>query len=277
MAALREGKLDRDAPVDDGRDEIGELSGVVADATTRLREARAAQERLIADAAHELRTPVTLIQGIIEAMIDGIYPLDAATLASVHEETVRLSRLIDTLRELEIIESGELVLELEDLDPLELANKALALFSSQASSRGIALSVLAPEGSLPELAADRLRLSEVLYNLLSNAIKYCPSGGLVRIRLWGEGAGEDPAAPTLAMAVEDSGPGIPEAERERVFERFYRVDRSRSQDSGGRGLGLAIASEIARAHGGSLSVGDSELGGAAFILRLPASSPPGPS
>jgi signal transduction histidine kinase len=197
-------------------------------------------------------------------MIDGVYPLDTATLRSMHEETIRLSRLIDSLRELETIESGELELDLKEVDVLEIARTAVSLFSAQASAKGIELRVVEDDSGNPRLVADSLRLGEVVYNLISNAIKYSPAGSRVRVSVRADSA-------FICIAVEDSGPGIPEDERERIFERFYRIDRSRAQDSGGRGLGLAIASEIVKAHGGHIEVGDSELGGAAFLVKLPAS------
>jgi signal transduction histidine kinase len=245
-----------------GNDEIAELSASFNAMTRELQRLEEAKRRIIADAAHELRTPVTLIRGTVEAMIDGIYPTDAAALRSMHEETIRLSRLIDALRELETIESGELELDMREVDLLELARRAAGLFAAQASAKKIELAVEAGDQGKPPLVADGLRLGEVVYNLLSNAIKYSPEGGIVRIRVWHE--------PGLScVAVDDSGPGIPAGERERVFERFYRLDRSRAQDSGGRGLGLAIASEIVKAHGGRIEVGDSELGGASFAVKLP--------
>jgi signal transduction histidine kinase len=245
-----------------GNDEISELSVSFNAMTADLQRLEEAKKRMIADAAHELRTPVTLIQGTVEAMIDGVYPLDTATLESMHEETIRLSRLIDSLRELETIESGELELDLREVDPLELARKAVTLFAAQASAMGIELSMEAGETAAPRLVADRHRLGEAIYNLLSNAIKYSPEGSQVRV-------GVRAVAGHCRIAVDDSGPGIPAEERARIFERFYRLDRSRAQDSGGRGLGLAIASEIAKAHGGRIEVGDSALGGACFAVLLP--------
>ncbi len=245
-----------------GKDEIAALSESFNAMTEELKRLEDAKKRIIADSAHELRTPVTLIQGTIEAMIDGVYPLDRKTLESVHEETVRLSHLIDMLRELEIIESGKLVLKLERIDCMELANKAVNLFTASARDKNLALSVESP-GTPPSINADYLRMSEVIYNLISNAIKYTPAGGTVRLAIKA-----DEARGLAQIRVDDSGPGIPEAERGRIFERFYRMDKSRSTNLGGRGLGLAIADEIAKAHGGSLVVGDSELGGASFILTL---------
>ncbi len=250
-----------------GRDEVSDLSVSFNAMTEELKRLEEAKKQIIADSAHELRTPVTLIQGTIEAMIDGVYPLDIPTLESVHEETVRLSRLIDMLRELEIIESGRLALSLETIDAAEIVNKAVALFASAAAEKRIALSVEEPGPPSPHISADYLRLSEVIYNLISNAIKYTPAGGRVRVRIQTDASGS-----LTLIYVDDSGPGIPDEERERIFERFYRMDKSRSTDLGGRGLGLAIAREIVKAHGGSITVADSDLGGASFVVSLSSSS-----
>jgi signal transduction histidine kinase len=246
------------------KDEIAELAVSFNAMTEELKRLEDAKKRIIADSAHELRTPLTLIQGTIEAMIDGVYPLDIPTLESVHEETVRLSRLIDMLRELEIIESGRLTLNLETIDCMELLRKTATLFAASAKEKNIALTI-EPAAFSPSINADYLRMSEVTYNLVSNAIKYTPSGGMVRLRV-----DYDAERGLATIYVDDSGPGIPVDERERIFERFYRIDKSRATDRGGRGLGLAIAGEIAKAHGGSIAVGDSDLGGASFILTLKA-------
>ncbi len=245
-----------------GRDEVSELSVSFNAMTEELKRLEEAKKQIIADSAHELRTPVTLIQGTIEAMIDGVYPLDIPTLQSVHDETMRLSRLIDMLRELEIVESGKLALALEPLDAAEIVQRAVSLFATSAAEKRIALGVESSEPP-PRVEADRLRLGEVVYNLISNAIKYTPRGGRVRVGLDRSADGS-----RVLIHVDDSGSGIPEAERGRIFERFYRMDKSRSSDLGGRGLGLAIANEIVKAHGGSLSVGDSDLGGASFVVSL---------
>jgi len=246
-----------------GSDEITDLSRSFNEMTSELRRLDDARKRVIADAAHELRTPVTLIQGTIEGMQDGIYPLDGATLESVHEETLRLARLIDTLRELEIIESGELRLERDGVDVHEMAVKAAALFAPTAAKKSIHLALVHETASLPPASGDRLRLGEVMYNLLSNAMKYTPEGGTVRVSVLSGPGG------SVGFSVADSGPGIEVSERAHIFERFYRIDKSRSTASGGRGLGLAIASEIVKAHGGSIEVGSSDLGGALFTVAIP--------
>jgi two-component system OmpR family sensor kinase/two-component system sensor histidine kinase BaeS len=249
--------------VEKGDAEIAGLSRSFNEMTAEIRRLDAAKKRVIADSAHELRTPVTLIRGMIEGMIDGVYPLDAATLKSIHEETLRLSRLIDTLRELEVIESGELKLEKSTVNLHEMTTKAIMLFEPAAAQKSIALTLSACDTTTYEVWGDQFRLDEVLYNIISNAVKYTPIGGTIRI---GE-LNED--KDSAGFSVEDSGSGIAPEERSRVFERLYRIDTSRSTESGGRGLGLAIACEIVKAHGGSIKIGDSELGGALFTVLLP--------
>lgn len=253
-----------------GGDEIAELSvsfNAMSHELARLDEAR---RRVIADAAHELRTPVALIRGTIEAMLDGIYPLDRSTLASVHEETLRLARIIDTLRELESLDSGTMELGIEEVDTREILRQASALCAPAASDKGLELRLEGGTEPPAIVRADPARLVEVVLNLVSNAIRYVPEGGLIRLAAAPDGKG------WCLVSVDDSGPGIPVEERRRVFERFHRLDPSRSAMNGGRGLGLAIAYEIAKAHGGSIYVEDSELGGARFVLRLPVRGP-GPS
>ncbi|MFA6504611.1 MAG: ATP-binding protein [Treponemataceae bacterium] len=247
-----------------GRDEISELSASFNKMARELEKLEDAKKRIIADVAHELRTPTTLIRGTIEGMLDGIFPLDASLLRTVHEETLRLSKLIDTLRELELIESGRMKLEKTEVDIAETAAKAVSLFAAAAQDQGIRLIVDIADSKPRAIQADSFRLDEVVYNLLSNALKYAGSGGRVRLSL-----ADDAESAGVRFSVDDTGPGIPAAEREKIFERFYRTDSSRCSDLGGRGLGLAIVREIVKAHGGSVSVADSDLGGASFIVRLP--------
>ncbi len=243
-----------------GNDELSVLSVSFNRMTDELRRLDKAKKQVVVDSAHELRTPVTLVRGLVEGMLDGILPYDRATLGSVHEETIRLSRLIDTLRELETIEAEALVLV--DVDLGETIRKALVLFDPAAREKDISLALtdVLPKG--PVVRGDSLRLAEVVYNLLSNAIKYTPPHGSVMVHFGTENSG------TFFFSVSDTGPGIPEEERKRIFERFYRIDKSRATDLGGRGLGLAIVSEIVKAHRGDIIVTSSISGGACFTVRL---------
>ncbi|WP_320129445.1 ATP-binding protein [uncultured Sphaerochaeta sp.] len=247
----------------DGNDELSELSRTFNEMTEDLKKMDQIKKQVIADSAHELRTPVSLIQGTIEGMLDGILPIDKENLRSVLEEVNRLSRLIDTLRELELIDAGELSLSKNDVDLAHLVTKSISLFAPLAAEKSQTMTFEQNNIVSSTIFGDFLRLREVLDNLVSNAIKYTPKGGQIRIR--------EEKAPKgfVRFSIDDSGPGIDEPERAHVFERFYRTDKSRSTDSGGRGLGLAISLEIIKAHGGSITVGASDLGGAKFTVDLP--------
>jgi signal transduction histidine kinase len=245
-----------------GRDEIARLAETFNRMTGALGDQEEGRRRMIADSAHELRTPVSLIQGTVEAMLDGVYPSDRPTLEGLHEETLRLSRLVDDLSELSLIESGTLALDLEEADLAEIARAEAERFTTRASEKGVSVAVEAGAG-LPSAAVDRRRFGQVMANLLGNALRHTPAGGAIVVHL------ETSEGARLRLAVEDSGPGIPEAERERVFERYYRVDGARAAAEGGRGLGLAIAAGIVKAHGGAMRAeASAELGGARIVVEL---------
>jgi signal transduction histidine kinase len=243
--------------------EIGRLVAAFNAMARSLQEQVEGRRRLVADSAHELRTPASLIQGTVEAMLDGVYAADRSTLAGLHEETVRLSRLVEDLGELSQLDSGRLVLDRRPTDLGELARAEAERFSAAAREAGVRLDVSAEPG-LPPAELDGVRIGQALSNLISNALRYTPREGRIEVRV-NRGAGG-----LLELRVDDSGPGIPEGERQRVFERYYRLDGARSSASGGRGLGLAIAAGIVAAHGGTIRVGVAPLGGASFAVALPA-------
>lgn len=246
-----------------GRDEIARLGETFNRMTGALSDQEEGRRRMIADSAHELRTPVSLIQGTVEAMLDGVYPSDRPTLEGLHEEALRLARLVEDLNELSLIESGTLSLDLDDADLAEIAREEAGRFTARASEKGVSVAVEAGPG-LPPAPVDRRRFGQVMANLLGNALRHTPTGGAIVVCL------DAPETTRLRLAVEDSGPGIPEAERERVFERYYRVDGARAAAEGGRGLGLAIAAGIVKAHGGTMRADASaELGGARIVVELP--------
>jgi len=250
-----------------GSDEIARLAVTFNRMAAALRDQQEGRRQMIADSAHELATPVSLIRGTVEAMLDGVYRPDRPTLEGLHVETIRLARLVEDLNELSLIESGTLALAIEDTDLADVARAEAGRFAARAAERGVSLTVQAPDG-LPRAAADRRRVGQVIANLLGNALRHTPRGGAIIVRL------EAPEGGRVQMAVEDSGPGIPEAERSRVFERYYRVDGARSAAEGGRGLGLAIAAGIVTAHGGAMRADTSAvLGGARVVVELPARPP----
>lgn len=208
--------------------------------TERLGAAERRRRELLADLAHELRTPLSVIQGNAEGMLDGLYPMDRAHLDPVLEETRVMSRLLEDLQTLSTAEAGALRLHREQVDPATLVEDAVAAFGSQADSQGVRLSAdVSPD--IPPLEVDPVRIGEVLSNLLSNALRHTPPGGTVTISV-------APEAQGVAFAVEDSGTGIPAEALPHVFDRFVK-----GEGSHGAGLGLAIARSLVEAHGGELT------------------------
>jgi len=197
---------------------------------------------MLADISHELRTPITVIQGNVEGILDGLYPADEARLKSIIEETQILSRLVDDLRTLALAESGALRLKREPTNLNELIRDAVSGFESQAKEKNIQFAV-SLEGE-EDANIDPQRVREVLTNLLSNALRYTPLGGKINVGLTEAGAGAERSA---TISVEDNGPGIASADLPHVFDRFYK-----SSDSGGMGLGLSIAKYLVEAHGGRI-------------------------
>ncbi|MBI4216448.1 MAG: HAMP domain-containing protein [Chloroflexi bacterium] len=252
------------------RDEVGQLAAAfntMAEALARDEELR---RHMAADIAHELRTPLTVLQGQVEAMLDGVMSPTKENLAVLQEEVLLLSRLVTDLRTLSLAEAGQLELRPVPTDLAELAQKALSALELQAAAKGVRLAAdFAP--SLPLALADPDRVAQVLGNLLSNALRYSPSGGEIRVEGQAllETQGQEGC---LAVSVTDTGPGISPEALPHLFERFYRADPSRSRASGGSGLGLAIVKQLVEAQGGRVAVeSPPEAGrGATFTFTLPA-------
>jgi two-component system OmpR family sensor kinase/two-component system sensor histidine kinase BaeS len=223
----------------------------------RLEQHDEQRRELLADITHELRTPLSVVQGNLEGLLDGVYPRDDAHLQMILDETRVLARLVEDLRTLALADSGALKLQREPVDLAVLANEVAASFRAQADASGVALSVDA-ESELPLIDVDPARMREVLANLLSNALRHTPQGGAVRVA-YGADKGE-----RVALSVRDTGSGIPPDDLPHIFDRFYRT-----HDSGGSGLGLAIAKNLVEAHGGDIRA-ESEPGrGATFVVALP--------
>ncbi len=245
-----------------GRDEIGDLSRTFNAMAEGLETAEQRRRALVADVAHELRTPLSNIQGYLEAVKDGVLEADEETIDTIHGQARQLSRLVEDLRVLAMAESGALRLDLAETSVGELLRRTADAFMPRAASRGVSLRVQADEGA-PPVMADRARIEQVVGNLIDNAVTHSPDGGSVSLTCERSNDGG------VRVTVADDGPGIPPEEAEAVFERFYRVDPSRSRATGGAGLGLTIARQMIEAHGGRIRLEPSEGGGSRFVFELP--------
>jgi two-component system, OmpR family, sensor histidine kinase BaeS len=241
------------------QDELGELAAAFNQMSHDLAQMQNQRRQMTADIAHELRTPLSLILGYAEALRDGALPATPESHTIIHDEAVRLSRLVEDLRTLSLVEAGELPLTRRETAVAPLIEQVAAAHQPRAQQQGVRLQTdLA--ANLPAITADPDRLKQVIVNLLDNALRHTPAGGQVVVSARQVG-------PELAIAVQDSGPGIAPEDLPHIFDRFYRADKSRTR--GGSGLGLAIARSIAQAHGGRLTVASQPGQGAAFTLWLP--------
>ena len=243
------------------RDEVGELARAFNAMATELEQVDRVRRDLVANASHELRTPIGALQARLENLVDGVEAADQQTLGGLLAQVQRLGDLTEQLLDLSRLESGAVPLDYAELRARGLLERIAADCSSRAAERGVRVEV---EVEPPELAlhADEQRLRQVVENLLLNAIRHSPLDGEVVLRA----AAEDGGA---RLEVVDQGPGIPPAETERVFERFYRSDRARSADDGGTGLGLAIARWIVELHRGSIEVDRDWTSGCRIVVELP--------
>ncbi len=256
------GDLAQQVPVR-GNDELAGLGRSFNTMSDSLRRSEERRQAMTADIAHELRTPLAVQRAHLEALQDGIYPLTVENLQPVMDQTELLGRLVDDLRTLALADAGELALQKEPVELGAFLQEALRPFQSQAAAQNIRLVLeCVPADGEQMVLADRHRLAQILNNLMSNALRHTPDGGQIDVTLRQEGA-------WAQIEVHDSGRGIPAETLERVFERFYRADKSRSRQEGGTGLGLAIARQLAAVHGGELRAANDPAGGAVFRLRLP--------
>jgi len=243
--------------------EVGELAQAFNSMAGDLERAEQLRRNMIADVAHELRTPLSNLKGYLEAVRDGVIKPDADAIRSLDEEAILLSRLVDDLQELSLAEAGELKLDCQTEDISRLINQTVAVVSAPAAAKGVSVSTDLPD-TLPSVNIDSHLISQVLRNLLENALAHTARGDAITVTArqqdnW------------LKVTVADTGEGIPDEDLPNIFERFYRVDKSRSRATGGSGLGLTIAKRLVEAHGGRIEV-QSELGkGSRFTFALPVS------
>ncbi len=235
---------------------IRSLARAINNMAARLYQVDKERRSLLADTTHELLTPLTVIQGNLEGMLDGVYPADEANLRSLLDETQVFSRLLEDLRTLALAESGALQLRKEPTDLLPFLKGVIGIFQSQADAAGVKINLEVVE-NLPAVEVDPGRLRQVLSNLIANALRYSPAGSTMHLTCERDGG-------NILLVVQDEGPGIPAADLPHIFERFYK-----SADSGGMGLGLAIAKQLVEAHGGTIQAENATGRGTVMRIRLP--------
>ncbi len=254
-----------------GEDELGQLAQSFNQMATTLEQTEAMRRELIANVAHELRTPLSSIKGFMEGLIDGVLPAQPGTYQQVYREADRLQRLVNDLQELSRVEAGEFELNRRPLTIGDLIQQTADRLCSQFEEKEVALKVELPDG-LPPVLADEDRLNQVLLNLVGNALQYTPGGGTVTISAEASNSAQHTVGLRLQLviSIRDTGIGIAPEHLPHLFTRFYRVDKSRSRAGGGSGIGLTITRHLVEAHGGHIwaeSEGDGQ--GSTFSFSLP--------
>ncbi|MDR7433538.1 MAG: ATP-binding protein [Armatimonadota bacterium] len=241
-------------------DELGEVAQAFNAMAAALNKQEELRRQLLADIAHELGTPLAVIQGNLEGMLDGVIEPTAERLASLHTHVGLLARLVKDLRDLSLAQAGQLTLHPERLDLARTIQEIIEVVRPRAEEKGITL--VTSVDTVPPVLVDPHRLAQVLHNLLDNALRHTPPGGTVEIVARQENK-------MVRVSVRDTGSGIPPEDLPHVFDRFYRVDRSRSRATGGTGLGLAVVKHVVEASGGQVFV-ESKMGqGSTFSFTLP--------
>ncbi|HEY41244.1 MAG TPA: HAMP domain-containing protein, partial [Dehalococcoidia bacterium] len=243
--------------------EVGELAQAFNSMASDLERAEQMKRNMVADIAHELRTPLSNIRGYLEAVRDGIKRPDTDTIHSLEEEASLLSRLVNDLQELSLAEAGQLTLVRQEEDVATLVRQVVSAVEGRVSAKGLSLTVELPD-DLPTVNIDSHRIGQVLRNLLENAIAHTGAGGTITVAARQR---ED----CVEVDVIDTGEGIPPEDLPYIFERFYRVDKSRARATGGSGLGLTIAKRFIEAHGGSIEAYSEPDKGSTFTFTLPVS------
>lgn len=244
-----------------GSSELAELGESFNNMVETLSYDQELRHNMVADIAHELRTPLSIVQGNIEAMLDGVLPADTENLTSLHQETMLLSRLVEDLRTLSLAETGQLRYHPEAIDLNDIAQNVVDGFKTQFLSKNIKVNLEANK-DLSSVWADQDRTAQIMRNLLSNALYYTPESGNIDVKLTTTSKG-------VTVSVIDTGIGIPSEDIAHIFDRFYRVDRSRARRTGGSGLGLAIVKQLVEAQGGQIWVNSAIGKGSTFSFSLP--------
>ena len=265
--SIKKGRYDQHVPVY-FYDEVGLLTETFNEMARALDEAEKGRRQLFANMAHELRTPLAIISSNLEGMIDDVFPLDKKRLLSMEDEALRMGRLIQNLRDLSLAEVGQLELHKEKGDLVVLIKKAVAMMAPLFEEKKLSVT-LSLEDSLPDLLFDRDRMNQVNYNLLGNAVRYVPQGRALFISAVSQMDGKNAY---LLTEIRDTGDGVPPDKLLHLFQYFYRGKTSRNRQSGGSGIGLALARQLVQSHGGKLWA-ESKVGeGTSFFFTLPVTT-----
>lgn len=248
----------------DERSELGELADTFNLMATDLERDEKLRRDLVADIAHELRSPLTNVRGYLEAIRDGIMTPDDKTIGTIYDETMLLSRLVHDLQDLSLAEAGQLKLFCQPENVGELVTQAVTAVMAKANAKKITMTIEMTEG-LPQVFIDMQRIRQVLLNLLTNSLIHTPEHGKITISV-------DKSGDMLAVSVTDTGEGIPPEDLLLIFERFHRVDKSRARATGGTGLGLTIAKYFVEAHNGAINVRSEPGKGSTFTFTIPVAS-----
>jgi signal transduction histidine kinase len=243
-------------------DEIGEVSDAFNTMAEQLEKKEKSKRQLLADIAHELRNPLSIIQGNLEAWLDGVLTPAPDQIASVYDETVLLSRLITDLRDLSLAEAGQLKLSQSATELSEFIFAEITSVQNRCQEKQVSISAELPT-RLPLVFIDRDRIRQVLHNLIDNALRHTPAGGTIKI-------GANYTTPGwVTVSVADSGGGIVPEDLPYVFDHFYKADRSRHRGHGGAGIGLAMVKQLVELHGGKVWVESQKGKGSTFFFTLP--------
>ncbi len=256
---IRQGHLKQEVPVET-QDEVGQLAAVFNQMSAELAANESNRQEFLANIAHELKTPLAVLQGHLESMLDGVEEPEPEKLFSMQEEVMRLTRLVGDLRDLSLAQVHQLELHLQPVDLGEKAERAAELLEPLLEEKRLHfVKNMAP--SLPVRQLDPDRVNQILYNLITNAIRYTHPGTAILLQT-------EPAGKRVRLIIADEGPGIAPEDLDHIFEQFYRGDKSRNRASGGSGIGLSLAKSFVEAQDGTITARNRKEGGAEFVVEL---------
>lgn len=248
-----------------GRTELAQMASTLNYMCDELESMEEKRRKFVSDASHELKTPLATIKLICDSIVSTDNPdpkMVQEFLADLSDEVDRLTRIVERLLALTKLDSGTSVPKFEAVDTIALLKAVVRKLTPTANSKNIVLYTEFDDENIRPLMLDYDKIWEAVYNITDNAIKYSPEGGFVKVS-------NENTASGIIIKIEDNGPGIPDSEKERIFERFYRLDDSRARDTGGTGLGLAIAKEAVTMHGGTIEIADADNSGSIFKIKIP--------